>query len=254
MMLKNKSQIHTSKARKSTSLPTETVDYLKAWMMSPEHIEHPYPTEKEKAQIMADTGIGLKPLTNWFVNNRKRYWKPRVEARLQKQNAEMKGRGTSTRLTIPNSSDSLSDACQYLGQRASLGPIYSSGAAPRAVSIGSASSLSSESSDGNSFDDDDSMTFITFGSKKVEIIVDLKRTRCVPADNDDEDLHHVATKRARRTKKVTVHNIAHLDSPRPIFIGKDCTQWRSACGNARTGFEHTLPTLEEAALMFGYNK
>lgn len=71
--------------RKSSSLPAETVEYLKAWMMSPEHIAHPYPTEPEKAQIMADTGIELKQLTNWFVNNRKRYWKPRVEARLQQQ-------------------------------------------------------------------------------------------------------------------------------------------------------------------------
>lgn len=34
---------------------------------------------------MKDTGIELKQLTNWFVNNRKRYWKPRVEARLQQQ-------------------------------------------------------------------------------------------------------------------------------------------------------------------------
>eukprot|EP00546_Thalassionema_frauenfeldii_P020916 CAMPEP_0178903322 /NCGR_PEP_ID=MMETSP0786-20121207/5093_1 /TAXON_ID=186022 /ORGANISM="Thalassionema frauenfeldii, Strain CCMP 1798" /LENGTH=384 /DNA_ID=CAMNT_0020574681 /DNA_START=147 /DNA_END=1301 /DNA_ORIENTATION=- len=71
--------------KKSSSLPAETVDYLKAWMMSPEHVAHPYPTEQEKSQIMADTGIELKQLTNWFVNNRKRYWKPRVEARLQQQ-------------------------------------------------------------------------------------------------------------------------------------------------------------------------
>mmetsp|Transcript_30549 Transcript_30549/g.43327 ORF Transcript_30549/g.43327 Transcript_30549/m.43327 type:complete len:393 (+) Transcript_30549:755-1933(+) len=71
--------------KKSTSLPSETVEYLKAWMMSPEHVAHPYPTEQEKAQIMAETGIELKQLTNWFVNNRKRYWKPRVEARLQQQ-------------------------------------------------------------------------------------------------------------------------------------------------------------------------
>uniref|UniRef100_A0A7S4QF48 Homeobox domain-containing protein n=3 Tax=Ditylum brightwellii TaxID=49249 RepID=A0A7S4QF48_9STRA len=71
--------------RKSSSLPPKTVEYLKAWMMSPEHVAHPYPTEQEKAQIMANTGIELKQLTNWFVNNRKRYWKPRVEARLQQQ-------------------------------------------------------------------------------------------------------------------------------------------------------------------------
>jgi hypothetical protein len=68
--------------KKSASLPQETVEYLKSWMMSPEHIAHPYPTEQEKAQIMAETGIELKQLTNWFVNNRKRYWKPRVEAKL----------------------------------------------------------------------------------------------------------------------------------------------------------------------------
>uniref|UniRef100_A0A7S4N701 Homeobox domain-containing protein n=3 Tax=Odontella aurita TaxID=265563 RepID=A0A7S4N701_9STRA len=71
--------------KKTTSLPAKTVEYLKAWMMSPEHVAHPYPTEQEKAQIMADTGIEMKQLTNWFVNNRKRYWKPRVEARLQQQ-------------------------------------------------------------------------------------------------------------------------------------------------------------------------
>mmetsp|Transcript_46754 Transcript_46754/g.54047 ORF Transcript_46754/g.54047 Transcript_46754/m.54047 type:complete len:426 (-) Transcript_46754:389-1666(-) len=75
----------TNGKRKSASLPSETVEYLKAWMMSPEHIAHPYPTEQEKVEIMKDTGIELKQLTNWFVNNRKRYWKPRVEARLQQQ-------------------------------------------------------------------------------------------------------------------------------------------------------------------------
>jgi Homeobox KN domain len=71
--------------KKPTTLPNETVEYLKAWMMSPEHIAHPYPTELEKAKIMEETGLELKQLTNWFVNNRKRYWKPRVEARLKDQ-------------------------------------------------------------------------------------------------------------------------------------------------------------------------
>jgi Homeobox KN domain len=85
--------------KKSTSLPAETVDYLKAWMMSPEHIAHPYPTEQEKAQIMVETGIELKQLTNWFVNNRKRYWKPRVEARIQQQVQLPVAPGTAASLT-----------------------------------------------------------------------------------------------------------------------------------------------------------
>jgi len=70
-------KLYTS--RKASSLPVSTVEYLKAWMLSPEHIAHPYPTEQEKAQIMAETGINQKQLTNWFVNNRKRFWKPRVK-------------------------------------------------------------------------------------------------------------------------------------------------------------------------------
>eukprot|EP00970_Alexandrium_tamarense_P004231 scaffold706_cov190-Alexandrium_tamarense.AAC.17 len=69
----------TSRKTKSASLPQETVAYLKAWMMSPEHISHPYPTKQEKAVIMAETGIELKKLTNWFNNNRQSYWKPMVE-------------------------------------------------------------------------------------------------------------------------------------------------------------------------------
>ena len=98
--------------KKSTSLPPETVDYLKKWMMSPEHIAHPYPTEQEKAQIMQDTGIELKQLTNWFVNNRKRYWKPRVEARLQEQTKakELAKLGPSSRKNTPEVSPTASPA------------------------------------------------------------------------------------------------------------------------------------------------
>lgn len=194
MMLKVKStqqQQQKSNARKSTTLPAETVEYLKNWMMSPEHINHPYPTEREKAQIMADTGIGIKPLTNWFVNNRKRYWKPRYEARLQQQKAE----AAKARMAGGNAAPGVASATsavitaspvaakstrnptgQFLGRsrRVSIdggsrnGPhsptmtlssSYHSGPAARAVSIGSASSLSSELSDGNSFDDDDSFSF-----------------------------------------------------------------------------------------------
>lgn len=88
------------KTKKSSSLPPDTVEYLKNWMMSPEHIAHPYPTEKEKAQIMADTGIEMKQLTNWFVNNRKRYWKPRVEARLQQQQADAQNAVTAVAAAV----------------------------------------------------------------------------------------------------------------------------------------------------------
>jgi hypothetical protein len=93
--------------RKATSLPAETVEYLKNWILSPEHISHPYPTEQEKGQIMEDTGIELKQLTNWFVNNRKRFWKPRVEARLRGQ---PKVRSTSEKLDEEEHENTVGDA------------------------------------------------------------------------------------------------------------------------------------------------
>lgn len=65
--------------KKKTALSQHAVQYLKNWMLSPAHIEHPYPTEDEKVNIIKATGIDIKQLTNWFVNNRKRYWKPKVE-------------------------------------------------------------------------------------------------------------------------------------------------------------------------------
>jgi len=72
---------YKKKKKKITVLPRSTVEYLKTWILSSEHINHPYPTEMEKDEIMKDTGIEMKQLTNWFVNNRK----PRVEAQMQKQ-------------------------------------------------------------------------------------------------------------------------------------------------------------------------
>mmetsp|Transcript_1855 Transcript_1855/g.2930 ORF Transcript_1855/g.2930 Transcript_1855/m.2930 type:complete len:419 (-) Transcript_1855:286-1542(-) len=84
------SGIHPNK--KKTALSQHAVQYLKNWMLSPAHIEHPYPTEEEKVQIMKTTGIEIKQLTNWFVNNRKRYWKPKVE--------EYKRRSSESNLTV----------------------------------------------------------------------------------------------------------------------------------------------------------
>jgi len=36
-------------------------------------------SEEEKDHILADTGITAKQLTCWFSNNRKRFWKPKME-------------------------------------------------------------------------------------------------------------------------------------------------------------------------------
>uniref|UniRef100_A0A7S2KCG9 Homeobox domain-containing protein n=2 Tax=Leptocylindrus danicus TaxID=163516 RepID=A0A7S2KCG9_9STRA len=106
------SAIQAKPARKSShsSLPPQTVEYLKNWMMSPAHISHPYPTEAEKAAIMADTGIEMKQLTNWFVNNRKRFWKPRIEAAQKSGVAPYQIFGLSAGLSSPSSMFSVAPA------------------------------------------------------------------------------------------------------------------------------------------------
>jgi hypothetical protein len=66
-------------AAMGNTLAPDVIEYLRAWMMSPAHVQKPYPTEEEKAEIIAATGIDKKQLTCWFSNNRKRYWKPMMD-------------------------------------------------------------------------------------------------------------------------------------------------------------------------------
>ncbi|CCI10545.1 unnamed protein product [Albugo candida] len=58
------------------------------WLLSPQHIEHPYPTNSDKEILMEKTGIGFKQLTNWFTNARKRIWMPLMRRRLPLRTSE----------------------------------------------------------------------------------------------------------------------------------------------------------------------
>ena len=62
-------------------LPLDAVNVLKAWLLSPEHVAHPYPTVQEQAVLMRRTGIGKRELTQWFTNARRRIWRPLVAKR-----------------------------------------------------------------------------------------------------------------------------------------------------------------------------
>ena len=54
-------------------------DYLWDWMLSPEHIMHPYPTQEEMYTIMRDTKIDEAQLKKWFRFMRQRFWGPKME-------------------------------------------------------------------------------------------------------------------------------------------------------------------------------
>ncbi|RHY33039.1 hypothetical protein DYB32_001926 [Aphanomyces invadans] len=66
-------------------LPPATVKILKDWMLSSEHIKHPYPTDDDKKKLLELTGINMKQLTNWFTNARKRIWKPMIRREHSRQ-------------------------------------------------------------------------------------------------------------------------------------------------------------------------
>ncbi|MFS7898337.1 putative transcription factor Homeodomain-TALE-KNOX family [Helianthus anomalus] len=50
----------------------DTTSLLKAWWQS--HSKWPYPTEEDKARLVQETGLQLKQINNWFINQRKRNW------------------------------------------------------------------------------------------------------------------------------------------------------------------------------------
>ncbi|CAA7409432.1 unnamed protein product [Spirodela intermedia] len=58
--------------RRAGKLPGDTTSVLKAWWQS--HSKWPYPTEDDKARLVQETGLHLKQINNWFINQRKRNW------------------------------------------------------------------------------------------------------------------------------------------------------------------------------------
>ncbi|XP_039132130.1 homeobox protein knotted-1-like 13 isoform X1 [Dioscorea cayenensis subsp. rotundata] len=58
--------------RRAGKLPGDTTSTLKAWWQS--HAKWPYPTEDDKARLVQETGLQLKQINNWFINQRKRNW------------------------------------------------------------------------------------------------------------------------------------------------------------------------------------
>lgn len=64
-------------------LPPGAVAALKAWLLSPEHFSHPYPTPQDQAMLMQKTGIDKKQLKNWFTNARRRIWKPMLKKQIE---------------------------------------------------------------------------------------------------------------------------------------------------------------------------
>ncbi|KAK1281449.1 Homeobox protein knotted-1-like 6 [Acorus gramineus] len=63
-----------SKKKKKGKLPNEARQMLLDWWNN--HYKWPYPTEADKIALAESTGLDQKQINNWFINQRKRHWKP----------------------------------------------------------------------------------------------------------------------------------------------------------------------------------
>ncbi|KAJ1293804.1 hypothetical protein BS78_01G096800 [Paspalum vaginatum] len=66
-----------SKKKKKGKLPKEARQQLLSWWDL--HYKWPYPSETQKGALAESTGLDMKQINNWFINQRKRHWKPSEE-------------------------------------------------------------------------------------------------------------------------------------------------------------------------------
>lgn len=62
------------KTKKKGKLPKDARQKLLDWWSL--HDKWPYPSETEKIALAECTGLDQKQINNWFINQRKRHWKP----------------------------------------------------------------------------------------------------------------------------------------------------------------------------------
>lgn len=67
-------KLEFSKKKKKGKLPREARQTLLDWWNV--HYKWPYPTEADKNALAETTGLDQKQINNWFINQRKRHWKP----------------------------------------------------------------------------------------------------------------------------------------------------------------------------------
>ncbi|XP_052184613.1 LOW QUALITY PROTEIN: homeobox protein knotted-1-like 6 [Diospyros lotus] len=67
-------KLEFSKKKKKGKLPKEARGTLLDWWNL--HDKWPYPTEADKISLAETTGLDQKQINNWFINQRKRHWKP----------------------------------------------------------------------------------------------------------------------------------------------------------------------------------
>lgn len=87
----------TKQRKRRGNLPKETTDKLRAWFVA--HLQHPYPTEDEKQELMRQTGLQMNQISNWFINARRRQLPNMInDARAESEAMSGRSLGSKTEL------------------------------------------------------------------------------------------------------------------------------------------------------------
>ncbi|KAJ8451622.1 hypothetical protein Cgig2_018256 [Carnegiea gigantea] len=73
-------RLEFSKKKKKGKLPKEATRTLSEWWRA--HCKWPYPTEADKIALAETTALDQRQINNWFINQRKRHWKPSEDLQL----------------------------------------------------------------------------------------------------------------------------------------------------------------------------
>ncbi|EHK98500.1 putative Homeobox protein TOS8 [Glarea lozoyensis 74030] len=99
----------TAPRRRRGNLPKEVTEILREWFHS--HLHRPYPTEEEKLELMARTGLQINQVSNWYINARRR----QLPGLISDANAE-RARMAAQSNVVYGRTDSISDVCSSEGE------------------------------------------------------------------------------------------------------------------------------------------
>ncbi|XP_060555527.1 homeobox protein Meis2-like isoform X3 [Ruditapes philippinarum] len=67
----------TKRQKKRGIFSKTATNILRAWLF--QHLQHPYPSEEQKKQLGAETGLTILQVNNWFINARRRIVQPMID-------------------------------------------------------------------------------------------------------------------------------------------------------------------------------